>query len=143
MLSNNVSSRGIGTSSPCRSGRASVVRDDLLDERAVVVEVIGSRGRTGRGPEARLNRPPLLRGHLELPVTVFFVSAAAGDANNKAAPIEAATVREAGSQRVFVVRADRIEHLPVKEGVDLQALRRFFTPAAGPRRSLLHDYAKI
>jgi hypothetical protein len=30
----------------------------------------------------------------------------------------------------------------VKEGVDLQALLRFSTPAAGPRRSLLHDYAK-
>jgi hypothetical protein len=31
--------------------------------------------------------------------------------------------------------------LPVKEGVELQALRRFSTPAAGSRRSLLHDYA--
>ncbi len=31
--------------------------------------------------------------------------------------------------------------LPVKDWVDLQALWRFSTPAAGPRRSLLHDYA--
>src|SRR5204862_5292115 len=32
--------------------------------------------------------------------------------------------------------------LPVKEGGDLQALRRFSTPAVRPRRSLLHDYAR-
>jgi hypothetical protein len=31
---------------------------------------------------------------------------------------------------------------PGEGGVDLQALRRFSTPAAGPRPSLLHDYAR-
>ena len=32
--------------------------------------------------------------------------------------------------------------LSAKEGVDLQALQRFSKPAAGPTRSLLHDYAR-